>query len=125
MLKRSLIRFTSCIAICAILMASFAPTISHAKALNDLQGSEKICTAQGVKEIPSSPASPVDQHSAIHLQQCSYCSLASDMAYLPSGNIQISSVAIPSYSQFFTEYETPVLQAHFQSSHPPQAPPAL
>ena len=125
MFKRSLHRFASWIAICAILMASLAPTISHAKALNDLQGSEKICTAQGVKEIPSSPASPVDQHSSIHLQHCSYCSLASDKAYLPSGNIQIGSVAIPSYSQFFTEYETPVLQAYFQSSHPPQAPPAI
>jgi len=106
-------------------MASFAPTISHAKALNDIQGSEKICTAQGVKVIPSSPAYPDDQHSATHLQHCSYCSLASDKAYLPSGNIQIGSVAIPSYSQFFTEYETPVLQAYFQSSHPPQAPPAI
>lgn len=125
MFKRSVHRLASWIAICGILMATFAPTISHAKALHDLQGSEKICTAQGVKEIPSIPASPVDQHSAIHLQHCSYCSLASDKAYLPSGNIQIGSVAIPSYSQFFTEYETPVLQAYFKSSHPPQAPPAI
>ena len=125
MFKRSVHRFASWIAICAILMVSFAPTISHAKALNDPQGSEKICTAQGIKEIPSSPASPVDQHSAIHLQHCSYCSLASDKAYLPAENIQIGSIAIPSYSQFFTEYETPVLQAYFQSSHPPQAPPAI
>lgn len=125
MFKLSVHRFASWIAICAILMVSFAPTISHAKALNDLQGSEKICTAQGVKEIPSSPASPVDQNSAVHLQHCSYCSLASGKAYLASCNIQIGSVAIPSYSQFFTEYETPVLQAYFQSSHPPQAPPAI
>jgi len=125
MFKLNVHRFASWIAICAILIASFAPAISHARALNDLQGSEKICTAQGVKEIPSSPASPVDQHSAVHLQHCSYCSLASGKAYLPSGNIQIGSVAIPSYSQFFTEYETPVLQAYFQSSHPPQAPPAI
>jgi len=125
MFKRGVHRFASWTAICAILMASFAPAISHAKALNDLQGSEKICTAKGVKEIPSSPASPVDQHSAIHLQHCSYCSLASDKVYLPSGSVQIGSVAIPSYSQFFTEYETPVQQAYFQSSHPPQAPPAI
>jgi len=125
MFGRSVHRFASWIAICAILMASFAPTISHAKALNDLQGSEKICTAQGVKDISSSPASPVDQRSTIHLQHCSYCSLASDKACLPAENIQIGSIAIPSYSQFFTEYETPVLQAYFQSSHPPQAPPAI
>jgi Protein of unknown function (DUF2946) len=125
MFRRSVQRCASLIAICAILMVSFAPIVSHAKALNDLQGSQEICTATGIKLIPSSPYSPVDQHSAMHMQHCAYCSFSSDKAYLPSDTVQIGSVVIPSYSQFFTEYEAPVLQAHFQSSHPPQAPPAI
>jgi len=118
MFKRSVHRFASWIAICAILMASFAPAISHAKASNDFQGLDEICTVTGVKHIPSSSPTPADQPSAIHLQHCAYCSLASDKAYLPSSNTQLGLVVIPSYSQFFIEYESPVLQAHFQSSHP-------
>jgi len=118
-------RLTSWIAMCAILMVSFAPIVSHAKSLNGLEESQKICTSQGIKDIPSSPSYPSDQHSAMHMQHCAYCSFSSDKAYLPSDTVQIGSVVIPSYSQFFTEYEAPVLQAHFQSSHPPQAPPAI
>ena len=117
-------KLTSWIAVFAILLVSFAPVISHAKSLNDLQGSEKICTAQGVKELPGSSI-PSDDDHVIHLQHCAYCSLATDKAYLPVSNVQLGLMVIPSYSQFFIEYESPVLQAHFQSSHPPQAPPAI
>ena len=117
-------KLTSWIAVFAILLVSFAPVISHAKSLNDLQGSEKICTVHGMKEIPGSPI-PVNNDHVIHLQHCAYCSLATDKAYLPVSNVQLGLMVIPSYSQFFIEYESPVLQAHFQSSHPPQAPPAI
>ena len=117
-------KLTSWIAVFAILLVSFAPVISHAKSLHDLQGSEKICTVHGMKEIPSSPI-PVNNDHVIHLQHCAYCSLASDKAYLPISNVQLGLTVIPSYSKFFIEYESPLLQAHFQSSHPPQAPPAI
>ena len=117
-------KLTSWIALFAILLVSFAPVISHAKSLHDLLGSEKICTVHGMKEIPSGPV-PVNNDHMVHLQHCSYCSLASDKAYLPASNLQLGLMVIPSYSKFFIEYESPVLQAHFQSSHPPQAPPVV
>lgn len=117
-------KLTSWIGVFAILLVSFAPVISHAKSLHELHDSEKICTVHGMKEIPGSPI-PVNNDHVIHLQHCAYCSLASDKTYLPVSNVQLGLMVIPSYSQFFIEYESPVLQAHFQSSHPPQAPPAI
>ena len=90
----------------AILMTSFAPMVSHALNLSNTSFVE-VCTSQGVKLIQTND------------------SLATDKAYIPSGDIQLGSTLISSSSKFFIEYGSPVLQAHFQSSHPPQAPPAL
>jgi len=108
----------------AILMTSFAPMVSHALNLSNTSFVE-VCTSQGVKLIQTNDSNSQDQKSSIDLNHCSYCTLATDKAYIPSSNIQLGSTLISSSSKFFIEYESPVLQAHFQSSHPPQAPPAL
>ena len=108
----------------AILMTSFAPIVSHALNLSNTSFVE-VCTSQGVKLVQTSDSDSQDQKSSIDLNHCSYCTLAADKAYIPSSNIQLGSTLISSNSKFFIEYESPVLQAHFQSSHPPQAPPAL
>lgn len=108
----------------AVLMTSFAPMVSHALNLSNSSFVE-VCTSQGVKLIQTNDSNSQDQKSSIDLNHCSYCTLATDKAYIPSGDIQLGSTLISSSSKFFIEYESAVLQAHFQSSHPPHAPPAL
>jgi Protein of unknown function (DUF2946) len=124
MLKTHTKRIVSWVAIFAVLMTSFAPMVSHALNLSNTSFVE-VCTSQGVKLIQTNDSKSQDQKSSIDLNHCSYCTLATDKAYIPSGDIQLDSNPISSSSKFFIEYESPVLQAHFQSSHPPQAPPAL
>jgi hypothetical protein len=124
MLKTHTKRIVSWIAIFAILMTSFAPVVSHAFNLSNANFLE-VCTSQGVQLIQPNESNSQDQKSGIDLNHCSYCTLATDKAYLPASNIQLGSTLISSNSKFFIEYESPVLQAYFQSSHPPQAPPAV
>jgi hypothetical protein len=124
MLKTHTKRIISWVAMFAILMTSFAPLVSHALNFNNANFVE-VCTSQGVKLVQTSDSDSQDQKSSIDLNHCSYCTLATDKAYIHSSNIQLGSTLISSSSKFFIEYESPVLQAHFQSSHPPQAPPAL
>jgi hypothetical protein len=124
MLKTHTKRIVSCVAMFAILMTSFAPMVSHALNLSNASFVE-VCTSQGVKLVQTSNSDSQDQKSSITPNHCSYCTLATDKAYIHSSNIQLDSTLIPSYSKFFIEYESPILQAHFQSSHPPQAPPAV
>ena len=123
MLKTQTKRIVSWIAMLAILMTSFVPVVSHALNLSNTSF-EEVCTSQGVKLIQTNDSNSQDQKSSIDLNHCSYCTLATDKAYIPSSNIQLGSNPISSSSKFFIEYESPVLQAYFQSSHPPQAPPA-
>ncbi len=108
----------------AILMTSFVPLVSHALNFNNANFLE-VCTSQGVKLVQTNESNSQDQKPGIDLNHCSYCTLANDKAYLPASNIQLGSTLMSSNSRFFIEYESPVLQAHFQSSHPPQAPPAV
>ena len=124
MLKTHTKRIVSWVAMFAILMTSFAPMVSHALNLSNASFVE-VCTSQGVKLVQTSNSDSQDQKSSITPNHCSYCTLATDKAYIHSSNIQLDSTLIPSYSKFFIEYESPILQAHFQSSHPPQAPPAV
>jgi hypothetical protein len=124
MLKTHTKRIISWVAMFAILMTSFAPMVSHALNLSNASFVE-VCTSQGVKLVQTSNSDSQDQKSSITPNHCSYCTLATDKAYIHSSNIQLDSTLIPSYSKFFIEYESPILQAHFQSSHPPQAPPAV
>jgi len=37
----------------------------------------------------------------------------------------LGSAVIPNSAKFFLEYESPILQSYFRSSHPPQAPPVI
>jgi hypothetical protein len=68
---------------------------------------------------------PDKNHAGINLTHCAYCSTASDKNYLPEGTIQLGLTLIPNAAKFFLEYESPVLQSYFRSSHPSQAPPLV
>ena len=123
MLKQGQKRIVSWIAIFAILLTTLAPTISHALSLNDsTQNYQELCTAKGLKVIGDNN-SPSDNGADIHMQHCAYCSLVADKQFLPTTATLFSLKAIPSHSRYFAEYESPIITAHFQSSHPPQAPP--
>ena len=124
MLKTHTKRIVSWIAIFAILMTSFAPVVSHAFNLSNANFLE-VCTSQGVQLIQTNDSNSQNQKSSIDLNHCGYCTLAADKSYIPSSNIQLGSTLISSNSKFFIEYESPVLLAHFKSSHPPHAPPAV
>ena len=116
----------SWVAIFAMLLTSFMPLISHAvQSTNNTHNIERICTSQGIKFVPTQNQSTDKNHSSINMIHCAYCSIASDNSYLPEGNIQLGLILIPNASKFFLEYESPILQSYFRSSHPPQAPPVI
>lgn len=130
-------KLTSWIAVFAVLMASFAPVVSHALALKNTSSSsvgqtfEELCTSQGIKFIVLNKSFnndfnkpvPANTSPALHLEHCAYCSLIADKAFLPTSNNQFGLILISSYSRYFIEYESQVLQAYFYASPQPQAPP--
>ena len=116
----------SWIAIFAMLLTSFMPLISHAiESQNNLDNLEKICTSQGVKFVSTQNHSPDKSPINIKHDHCIYCSISSDKSYLLPVNTQLGSAVIPNSAKFFLEYESPILQSYFRSSHPPQAPPSI
>lgn len=125
-MKNAYKKIGSWIAIFAMLLTSFMPLISHAvESKNNTHKIERICTSQGIKFISTQNQSPEKNHTNINMVHCAYCSIASDKNYLPEGSIQLGLVLISSPAKFFLEYESPVLQSYFRSSHPPQAPPVI
>ena len=116
----------SWVAIFAMLLTSFMPLISHAvESKNNFHNLERICTSQGIKFISTQNQGPEKNHTNINMVHCAYCSMASDKNYLPEGSIQFKLALISNPAKFFLEYETPVIQSYFRSSHPPQAPPLV
>jgi len=125
-MKNAYKKIGSWIAIFAMLLTSFMPLISHAiESQNNLGNLEKICTSQGVKFVSTQNQNPDKNHANINLTHCAYCSTTSDKNYLPERDIQLGLTLIPSAAKFFLEYESPILQSYFRSSHPPQAPPVI
>jgi hypothetical protein len=125
-MKNAYKKIGSWIAIFAILLTSFVPFISHAIELkNNLHNVERICTSQGIKFVSTQNQNPDKNHQGINLTHCAYCSIGSDKSYLLGGHIQYGLTLIPNAAKFFLEYESPILQSYFRSSHPPQAPPVI
>ncbi|NBW26493.1 MAG: DUF2946 domain-containing protein [Methylophilaceae bacterium] len=106
-MKNAYKKIGSWVAIFAMLLTSFMPLISHAvQSTNNTHNIERICTSQGIKFVSTQNQAP-------------------DKNYLPEGNIQLGLALISNPAKFFLEYETPVIQTYFKSSHPPQAPPVI
>ena len=125
-MKNAYKKIGSWIAIFAMLLTSFIPLISHAiESQNNLDKQERICTSQGIKFVSTGNDSPDKNHTSINMIHCAYCSGSSDKNYLPERDIQLGLILIPSAAKFFLEYESPILQSYFRSSHPPQAPPSI
>ena len=125
-MKNAYKKIGSWVAIFAMLLTSFMPLISHAVAsTNNVHNLERICTSQGIKFVSTQNQVPDKNHSSINMMHCAYCSIASDKSYLPEGSIQLGLALISNPAKFFLEYESPILQSYFRSSHPPQAPPVI
>jgi hypothetical protein len=125
-MKNAYKKIGSWIAIFAMLLTSFLPSISHAVELkNNLHDVERICTSQGIKFVPTQNYNPDKNHAGINLTHCTYCLIASDKNYLPENNIQLGLTLIPSAAKFFLEYESPILQSYSRFSFSPQAPPVI
>ena len=125
-MKNAYKKIGSWIAIVEMLLTSFMPLISHASESKlNTHDIERICTSQGIKFVSTQNQSPDKNHADINLTHCAYCSIASDKSYLPEGNIQLGLILISNAAKFFLEYESPILQSYFRSSHPPQAPPTI
>jgi hypothetical protein len=125
-MKSAYKKIGSWVAIFAMLLTSFMPLISHAvESTNNTHNIERICTSQGIKFVLTQNQTPDKNHSSINMMHCAYCSIASDKYYLPEGSIQLGLTVISNPAKFFLEYESPVLQSYFRSSHLPQAPPLV
>ena len=125
-MKNAYKKIGSWIAIFTMLLTSFMPLISHAvESQNNLQNLEVICTSQGFKFVSTQNHSPDKSPINIKHDHCIYCSISSDKSYLLPVNTQLGSAVIPNSAKFFLEYESPILQSYFRSSHPPQAPPVI
>ncbi len=125
-MKNAYKKIGSWIAIFTMLLTSFMPLISHAvESQNNLQNLEVICTSQGFKFVSTQNHSPDKSPINIKHDHCIYCSISSDKTYLLPINTQLGSAVIPTSAKFFLDYESPILQSYFRSSHPPQAPPVI
>ena len=125
-MKSAYKKIGSWIAIFTMLLTSFMPLISHAvESQNNLQNLEVICTSQGFKFVSTQNHSPDKSPINIKHDHCIYCFISSDKTYLLPINTQLGSAVIPTSAKFFLDYESPILQSYFRSSHPPQAPPVI
>ena len=125
-MKSAYKKIGSWIAIFTMLLTSFMPLISHAvESQNNLQNLEVICTSQGFKFVSTQNHSPDKSPINIKHDHCIYCFISSDKTYLLPINTQLGSAVIPTSAKFFLDYESPILQSYFRSSHPSQAPPVI
>jgi hypothetical protein len=121
-------RFTAWIACVAILMASFAPSISHALAAAAPPRSlfAEICTttdgqvAELKKKQASGHSAPVEH--GLHVEHCPYCLPHSDTTGLRPGTIDVPVTANDSISFPALFYQSPhplFVWAAAQSRAPP------
>ncbi len=118
-------RLTTWIAALAILLASLAPSLSHALASASGAGWIEICTVQGSKWISADQAgserAPASAHVADH---CPYCSLHTPALGLPPADTstgQPPSLAHEVPLAFLAAPRT----LHAWVSAQPRAPPSL
>jgi hypothetical protein len=121
-------RFTAWIACIAILMASFAPSVSHAMAAAAAPGSvlAEICSTAGIQVIRldtgQAPDGSVPAGHELHFEHCPYCLPHSDAMGLPPGAMAVSPTGGESASFPSLFYQSPhplFVWAAAQSRAPP------
>lgn len=134
MFKRSQKRLVSFIAIAAVIFASLAPTISHALEINKGNKTlfQEVCSAQGIKLIPSALADVADQKQndsqpnkmAMHMEHCPYCFSHAGSVGLPASSTALFLAEINAV-EHIDIYVSPLVVSYYSTSHPTRAPPVL
>lgn len=139
MFKRSQQRFVSLIALAAVLFATLAPTISHAleSQSNAAQSGslwQQVCSAQGIKTIPSVLVSingkSLKQNDSqpskmgMHFEHCPYCFSHAGSVGLPASTTALFLAEINAV-EHIDIYASPLVVAYYSNSHPSRAPPSL
>ena len=127
------------IALCVIVFASLAPSISHALQANNGAGFvQEVCTTSGNKitiqvvtsqgqqlttELFVTTQQPTKNISK-HLEHCPFCASHAVAAGLPNGNLEIIALLEIS-AQKAAKYAIPVFTSRHYKHPPSQAPPYL
>lgn len=125
--KRLNNKLASWMAIFAVLMAFFAPTISQAMTSNDHTNVIylKVCTEHGSKVIPMELPSGNHDGMLGHAGNCAFCCTSAHTPIVGSNSISFVVAVIESQAWVLPAYDSPVVQSIFQDSHFPQAPPSV
>ena len=139
MFSQKIFKFINKIALCAILFAALAPSISHALAAkNGTSFAQEICSTSGQKisiQVVTSQGQQLTTELAInneqpaksitmHLEHCPFCSSNAAAAVLPSNDLAIITLLEIS-AQKAAKYAAPALVSRYYKSPPSQAPPYL
>jgi hypothetical protein len=89
-------------AICAILVGSLAPAITHLLRLGGPSGWTEICSALGVRFVPSDSADPgteqPNRRTPQHLlEHCPYCTLHAATLGLPPLPLAVPALTLPRF----------------------------
>lgn len=138
MLPQKIFKLFNKIALCAIVFASLAPSISHAlAATNGTSFAQEICTSNGQKisiQVITTQGQQLTTEFAIskseapknitmHLEHCPFCSSVAAAA-LPSQQLEIIAL-LEITAQKAARYAAPILASRHYKSPPSQAPPHL
>jgi hypothetical protein len=120
-------RFPSWIAALAILLASLAPSLSHAQGSVKAASWIEICTSQGSKWIaeptdsPIAPAAPTASHVFEHCSVCSIHAPALGLPPIPG----LVPLPIEGHGEFPPAFHAAPRTLHAWVSARPRAPPQL
>lgn len=122
-------KLASWMAIFAVLLAFFAPTISQAMSVDNQTDViyQKVCTEHGTKVIPVELPSGSHHNDGMlgHAGHCAFCCTSAYTPIISSDSIAIVIALIESQAWVLPAYDSPVVQSIYQDSHSPQAPPSI
>ena len=129
MIKAYKHKLASWMAIFAVLLAFFAPTISQAMSVDNQTDViyQKVCTEHGSKVIPVELPSSSHHNDGIlgHAGHCAFCCTSAHTPIISSDSIAIVIALIESQVWKIQAYDSPVVQSFDLVSHSPQAPPSI
>ena len=140
MLPQKIFKLFNKIALCAIVFASLASSISHAlAATNGTSFAQEICTSNGQKisiqvittqgqqlttELSVKNNEQPNKNISLHLEHCPFCASHVVAACLHSNHLEITAL-LEITAQKAARYAAPVVASRHYKSPPSQAPPHL
>ena len=120
-------KLASWMAIFAVLIAFFAPTVSQAMSADDHSNViyQKVCTEHGSKVVPIEMPSKHHDGMLGHSGHCAFCCTGNHTPVINSDSLAIVISSNESQVWITPAYDSPIVQTTYQVSHPSQAPPAV